>query len=300
MSETTTGSAAVFLDRDGTLTHECPGYITNAEDLKLIDGVGQALRRLHAAGYLLVVVTNQACLAKDMLKEKTLRKIHDRLESLLAEKAVQLDGIYFCGHHPEGTVEKYVQEPDRRKPAPGMLIEAADQLGIDLGKSWMVGNATRDAQAGRQAGCRTIILTDPEQTAKGGLGEPDITAADFAVHNLPEAVDVIIAQDIGSVDSDEQPSAGQVQPPPAVQNDNTRLLTDILRELRHQRVTQGHREFSVSKMLAGMLQCTVFLCLVMAYVAFSYWTEKSLYVCLAVGLILQTMVVALLLLHPSR
>ncbi|NIA07392.1 MAG: HAD-IIIA family hydrolase [Actinobacteria bacterium] len=300
MSETTTGSSAVFLDRDGTLVHESLDYIIKPEDLELIDGVGQALRRLRAAGYKLVVITNQACLAKGILEEKTLEQIHDRLRSLLAEEAVQLDGIYFCGHHPEGAVQKYAQDSDRRKPAPGMLLEAAEELDIDLGRSWMVGDATGDAQAGRRAGCRTIILTDPEQIAKGGPGSPDITAADFAVKNLSEAADVIISQDISLEDSDEQPSAREAKSPAAVPNDNARILTDILRELRHQRVTQVHREFSVSKMLAGMLQCTVFLCLVMAYVAFSYWTEKSLYVCLAVGLILQTMVVALLLLHPSR
>ena len=300
MSDTTTGSAAVFLDRDGTLVHECPDYITNPEDLKLIDGVGQALRRLRAAGYKLVVTTNQACLAKGLLDERTLQKIHDRLRSVLAEEAVQLDGIYFCGHHSEGTVEQYAQDDGRRKPAPGMLLEAADELGIDLALSWMVGDATRDAQAGRAAGCRTVILTDPEQIAKGGRGQPDMTAADFAVKNLTEAADLIISQDISPADSYEQPAAVKAKLPPAAQNDNTRLLTEILRELRHQRVTQGHREFSVGKMLAGMLQCTVFLCLVMSYVAFSYWTDKSLYVCLAVGLILQTMVVALLLLHPSH
>jgi len=300
MSDTTTSTPAVFLDRDGTIAHEAPNYITRPEDLELIDGAGQALRRLRAAGYKLVVITNQACLARGILEETTLQQIHERLQSLLAEEAVQLDGIYFCGHHPEGTVEKYAQEADRRKPAPGMLLEAAEQLNIDLARSWMVGDTGRDAQAGRQAGCRSIILTDPEQIAKKGTGPSDTSEADFTANNLLEAADLIISQDIGLADS-EQPPAEQAQSPlPAAQNDNTRLLTEILRELRHQRVTQVHREFSVNKMLAGMLQCTVFLCLVMAYVAFSYWTEKSLYACLAIGLILQTMVVALLLLHPSR
>ena len=293
MSETTIGPAAVFLDRDGTLNQEM-GYITRAEDIQLIDGVGQALRRLRAAGYLLVVVTNQACLARDMLDEQTLKQIHDHLESLLAEEAVKLDGIYFCGDHPEGTVEQYAQGSDRRKPAPGMLLEAADELGIDLTKSWMVGDHPRDAQAGSSVGCRTILLTDSTQPQ-----EQADALADFTAANLLKAAEIIISQDIGGGPSKEL-SAEQTTSATVPQDDNVRLLTDILRELRHQRVTHRHQEFSVSKMLAGILQCVVFLCLVMAYVAFSYWTAKSLLVCLAIGLILQTMVVALLLLHPSR
>ena len=293
MSETTTGAAAVFLDRDGTINQEI-GYVTRPEDIQLIDGVGQALRRLRAAGYLLVVVTNQACLAKGMLDESVLREIHNSLESLLAEEAVKLDGIYFCGDHPDGTVDKYPKQSDRRKPAPGMLLEAAEELGIDLSKSWMVGDSAGDVQAGSGVGCRTILLTPSPQAP-----EQDDVPADFTATNLLEAAEIIISQDIGSAVS-EQPSPKQDQLPTAVRDENIRLLTDIIRELRHQRVNNQHREFSVGKMLAGMLQCTVFLCLVMSYVAFSYWTEKSLYVCLAVALILQTMVVALLLLHPSR
>ena len=298
MSQSNAGPAAVFLDRDGTLVHEAVDYITQPKDLHLIEGVGQALRRLQAAGYLLVVVTSQACLAKGLLDEQTLKKIHDRLQSLLGQEAVQLNGVYFCGYHSEGTVEKYANESERQKPAPGMLLEAAAELGIDLSQSWMVGDATRDVQAGSSAGCRTIILTDPEQTEKGGNVPPDITAADFTAHNLSEAADIIIAQDIGPAGS-EEPSPRKTQGPSPGQDDNVRLLSEILRELRHQRVAQRHREFSLSKMLACMLQCTVLLCLVFAYVAFSNWSATSLFVSLAVGLILQTMVVALLLVHRS-
>ena len=298
MSQSKAPPAAVFLDRDGTLVHETANYVTRVEDLHLIDGIGQALRRLRAAGYLLVVVTNQACLAKGLLDEQTLKKIHDRLESLLGEEAVQLDGIHFCGDYTEGTVEKYIKDSPRRKPQPGMLLEAADQLGIDLSKSWMVGDATRDVQAGSSAGCRTVLLTDPEQIEKGGNAPADITAADFTAHDLSEAADIIIAEDIGPAES-AKPSTKQTPSPSPVQDENVRLLADILRELRHQRVAHRHREFSVSKMMAGMLQCTVFLCLVFAYVAFSHWSATSLFVSLAIAMIFQTMVVALLLVHRS-
>ena len=300
MSENITGVAAVFLDRDGTLTHETIDYITRPEDLSLIDGVGQALRRLRAAGYLLVVITNQGCLAKGLLDEEGLERIHEQLRWLLAEEAVTLDGIYFCGYHPEGTVEKYAGEIERQKPAPGMLLEAAEKLGIELSKSWMVGDATRDAQAGSRASCRTILLTDPEQVAKGRNGLPDITAANFAAKNLLEAAEIIIAQDIGSARSEEPPSKqSQAVSPSLAQDDNAKLLNDILREIRHQRVAHRHLEFPASKMLAGMLQCTVFLCLVLTYVAFSDWSDRSLLVCLGIALILQTMVIALLLTHRS-
>lgn len=299
MSKSTSGTAAVFLDRDGTIVHEAPNYITSPEELELIEGAGQALRQLQAAGYKLVVTTNQSCLAKGVLDEKTLEKIHERLESLLAEEAVQLDGIYFCGDHPGGNVEPYNQDSERRKPGAGMLLEAAEELGIDLSESWMVGDATRDAQAGSSAGCRTILLTDPEQIEKGRNGQPDLTAADFAVKNLPEAADIIIAQDIGAGELPEVSRKKTKSNGPS-QEDSAKVLSDILREMRHQRVAHKHLEFPVSKMLAGMLQCIVFLCLILTYVALSYWSDRAIFVCLGVGLILQVMVVALLLVQRSN
>ena len=298
MNEHTKGNPAVFLDRDGTLNLDMVEYLTKTEDFHLLDGVTQALRRLRAAGYLLVVVTNQACLAKGLLKERGLKKIHDHMEKLLAQDGATLDAIHFCPYHPEGTVEKYSQESELRKPQPGMLLEAAKQLNIDLERSWMIGNMPRDAQAGKTAGCRTILLIGDDLYEEIPDQPPDTQHADFTAENLLQAAEIVIQKDLGSEHDQHEPPKKTLRPKPT-QLDSRRLLSDILRELRHQRISPHHREFSVSKMLAGIAQCGVILCLVMAYAGFSSWTARALLVCLMVGLILQLMVVALLLLHRS-
>ena len=160
MSELSRDKPAVFLDRDGTINLDFVEYVTKVEEFELLEGVGQALRRLRAAGYLLVVITNQACLGKGLLSERGLEKIHNHMEHLLGKEGVSLDSIYFCPEHPEAIAEKYLPHSNRRKPEPGMILEAAEDLGIDLGKSWMIGDSQRDVQAGKSAGCRTILLTE--------------------------------------------------------------------------------------------------------------------------------------------
>ena len=295
MSKEQESAPAVFLDRDGTINVDRVEYVTEPGQMELIEGVGQALRRLQAGGYRLVVITNQACLAKGLVDKAGLKKVHDKMESLLAEEGVSLDGIYFCGDHPEGSVEQYAKESERRKPQPGMLLEAARDLDIDLSKSWMVGDKTRDAEAGKGAGCRTILLNDLEQQEKGGNEPPDPEAADFIAANLLEAAEVIIREDMGEGGQTEglRPKRAMRDRDEAV--GSRRLLSDILRELRHQRVSQRHREFSVTEMLAGMAQVGVFLCLVFAYAAFSHWSGEALFASLTMGLILQMMVISLLL-----
>lgn len=291
---------AVFLDRDGTINLDSAEYkyVTKVEDFHLLDGVGEALRRLHAAGYLLVLITNQACIGRGLLDEKGLKKIHEYMQKLLGEQGVKLDGIYFCPDHPEATVERYRRESDRRKPEPGMILEAAKEMGIDLGKSWMIGNKPHDAQAGKRAGCRTILLTRPEISG-GEAGEVlDTQHADFTAGNILEAAEIVIEQDV-SLAQDQEGSRKRVLRPRPTQLDSRQILSDILRELRHQRIAP-RREFTVGKMFAGIIQCGVLFCLVIAYVGFSYWSWRAIWVCLTVGLILQMMVVALLLAHRDR
>ncbi len=298
MNEPTHGKPAVFLDRDGVLNLDLVGYVTAVKDFHLLEGVAQALRRLHAAGYLLVVVTNQACLAKGLLSEQGLKEIHDHMEHLLGEEGVSLDGIYFCPDHPEATVKKYRDQNNRRKPEPGMILEAADHLAIDLSKSWMIGDKPRDAQAGKRAGCRTILLTGAELSEEQPDHPADTQHADFTAENLLEAAEIVIQQDVGPAQDQQTPTKKTLRQRPT-KLDSRQLLSDILRELRHQRIAPQHREFSISKMLAGMAQCGVLLCLVMAYVAFSYWSGRALLISLMVGLTLQMMVVTLLLVHRS-
>ncbi len=183
---------AVFLDRDNTLIED-PGYINHPDQVKLMMGAAGALVQLKKMGYLLVVVSNQSGIARGIFTEETLGQIHHRLEKLLADEGVYLDGIYFCPFHPDGVIEKYRKESDCRKPAPGMLLQAAQEMNIDLSRSWMIGDSYRDIEAGRRAGCKTILIASPVKPAVKGPGDPE---ADRKAVNIREAVNIIRMQDL--------------------------------------------------------------------------------------------------------
>lgn len=157
---------AVFFDRDGTLNEmvydETHGRLDSPfcpEDLQLRPGAAEAVRAAAGLGYLTIVVTNQPGLAKGTLTEARLEAIHARLRALLGASGAMLDGIYHCPHHPRGAVERWRGECACRKPAPGMLLEAATHLGIDLGASWMVGDGLNDIEAARLAGSRAVLVS---------------------------------------------------------------------------------------------------------------------------------------------
>lgn len=169
---------AVFLDRDQTLIHD-PGYLADPAAVRLLPGVGAGLRRMAAAGYKLVVVTNQAAIARGLLTEAGLAEIHARLRALLRAEGVELDAIYYCPYHPEGTVAPYNAEHPERKPSPGMLLRAARELDLDLAQSWMVGDAPRDVEAGRRAGCRTILVAQRSSEPAPDEPQPDFVADTF-------------------------------------------------------------------------------------------------------------------------
>lgn len=169
---------AVFLDRDGTLNEEI-GLVTKPEELALIPGVGKALSRLRSEGALLVLITNQPVVARGLITEEALVPIHDRLKKLLAREGASLDAIYYCPHHPEkdhpeAQDPRYRKDCDCRKPKPGMILRAAQELGIDLKESFMVGDHSRDIGAGKAAGCRTVLVG-----ARDSEVEPDARTADM-------------------------------------------------------------------------------------------------------------------------
>jgi D-glycero-D-manno-heptose 1,7-bisphosphate phosphatase len=174
---------AVFLDRDGVLIEDS-GYPDDPERIALLPGVGEALRRLRAADYGLVVVTNQGGVALGKFTLPTLEAIHDRLVALLAEEGVVLDGIFYCPHHAKYHVAPYNVACDHRKPDPGMLRSAASMLGIDPAESWMIGDRESDVQAGHAAGCRAIRIIGGEPGEVETAAEvtaPDLLAATHAL-----------------------------------------------------------------------------------------------------------------------
>ena len=147
---------AVFLDRDDTLVVNVP-YLTDPSRLRLLPGAPAALSALRRGGYALVLATNQSVVGRGMITEARLGEIHEELERLLAGEEAELDAIYYCTHAPLGGDRTAVEHPDR-KPAPGMLLRAADDLGLDLAASWMVGDQISDVLAGLNAGCRSILV----------------------------------------------------------------------------------------------------------------------------------------------
>lgn len=158
---------AVFLDRDGTLIRVVLNQngeedsASRAEDVSLIQGAGEFTRRIRERGYLAVLATNQPGIAKGSITSAELQRIHQQLLFLLAKEGGGLDHIYYCPHHPTGRsghASPFVQVCQCRKPAPGLLLQAASDLDIDLSKSWMIGDRLSDVEAGRRAGCESILL----------------------------------------------------------------------------------------------------------------------------------------------
>jgi len=152
---------AVFLDRDNTLIKN-DGDLGDPNAVELITGVPLAIASLCGLGYRVVVVTNQGGVARGAYTEEDVEAVHERISALVQDRAngARIDAFYACPFHPEGTVKAYACDHENRKPRPGMLLQAAEDLGLDLSASWMVGDQPRDVEAGTAAGCRTILLGD--------------------------------------------------------------------------------------------------------------------------------------------
>lgn len=148
---------AIFLDRDGTI-NKYVGFLRNIDDLELIDGVSEAIKRINQSGYLAIVVTNQPVIARGEVSWDELHEIHKKMETLLGKDGAYIDGIYICPHHPdkgfEGERPEYKFDCDCRKPKPGLLQQAAKDFNIDLSLSYMIGDSERDVEAGVCAGCK--------------------------------------------------------------------------------------------------------------------------------------------------
>lgn len=152
---------AIFLDRDGTI-NKYVGFLRDINDFELIDGVAEAIKEINRSGHLAVVVTNQPVIARGEVTYEELNEIHNKMETLLGKQGAYLDAIYYCPHHPDsgfdGEVKELKFDCDCRKPKPGLLLKAAEELNIDLSKSWMIGDSKNDIMAGKNAGCKTALI----------------------------------------------------------------------------------------------------------------------------------------------
>ena len=171
---------AVFLDKDGTLVNDVPHNVDPAL-VMLSPNATEGLRLFSRLGYMLLVVSNQAGVARGFFPESALEAVWRRIDHLLAVEDIQLDGYYYCPHHNEGTIGEYAQDCHCRKPLPGMLLQAAAEHDIDLDASWMVGDILHDVEAGKRAGCKAILIDNGNETEWDLTPSriPDLTAPDL-------------------------------------------------------------------------------------------------------------------------
>lgn len=154
---------AIFIDKDGTLIHDVP-YNVNPAFVRLREGTIAGLAKLKDAGFLLIVVTNQSGIAHGYFKEDELMRVQNKLSEMLHQSGIELDGLYYCPHHPAGKVSAFAKACDCRKPKPGMILNAAQNFNIDLSRSWMIGDILHDVEAGNTAGCKTILINNGNET----------------------------------------------------------------------------------------------------------------------------------------
>ena len=178
---------AVFLDKDGTIVHDVP-YNVDPSKIELTPGCAEALLRLHHAGHLLIVISNQPGLAKGLFSLQDLRKAERFLAQRLASFGIPIKAFYYCPHHPQGSVLAYSRVCHCRKPEPGLLYSAALEHGLDLTASWLIGDILNDIEAGRRAGCGTILIDNGNETQ---WVRSSIRTPDYIVPGLVEAAEII-------------------------------------------------------------------------------------------------------------
>ncbi len=186
---------AVFIDRDGTISEEV-GYINHVTRYRVFPFAAEAVRVLHEAGWLAILVTNQAGVARGYFKEELVGEVHGLLARELEREGARLDAVYYCPHHPSVGEPPYRQDCDCRKPRPGLIHRAASEFGLDLSACWMVGDRYGDTELARNAGVRSaLVLTgygrgELEHQSRGWEHRPDLVA-----ENLLEAAKEIIKGD---------------------------------------------------------------------------------------------------------
>ena len=192
---------AVFLDRDGVINdlvyHQEQEVVDSPftpGQFKLIPGVTEALKTLHNNGYLTIIVSNQPGIAKGHMTEKNFELIRQKMVSEMKADGTELDGEYYCLHHPDSVVEEYRLQCDCRKPLPGLLFKGAREKNIDLKESWLIGDNLSDIQAGKAAGCRTVLIGTMKCELCRLMSEKNVFP-DKVFGNVVEAVEHILVKE---------------------------------------------------------------------------------------------------------
>jgi D-glycero-D-manno-heptose 1,7-bisphosphate phosphatase len=183
---------AVFLDRDGTINREV-NYLWRPEQLELLPGAAEGLRQLRQAGFCLVVITNQAGVARGYYGEADVHRVHERLQEMLQARGAGVDAFYYCPHHPEGQ-GAYRKTCSCRKPGTGLFERAAQEMGFDLRQCYVVGDKASDILPGVELGCRTILVRTGYGQAHQDAGALDGVALDHVADTLLDAADWILQQ----------------------------------------------------------------------------------------------------------
>ena len=344
--------SAVFFDRDNTLIVS-DGYLGDPAGVVLVDGAADAVAKARQYGFKVVTISNQSGVARGLFDEAAVQAVNQRLSELLqqANPAAVVEDHEYCPYHPEAVVEQYKQDSFLRKPKPGMILAAAEKLSLDLGRSWVVGDAARDIEAGKAAGCRTVLVRNPAFSPSPAAEAQSDVAPDFTVSSLCEAIDLIARQSLckpankpadpppdappappaqGSTNNEDPmtsqttesvaavppassprtpaPPAGgtatkAVDPPPhaaLAESPNParieKLLEQIIVELRCRE--EPVPDFSVSKLMAGIVQILSLALLFLAYLRRD--DPTGINSTLIFALFLQVLTIALLIMGKQR
>jgi len=243
---------AVFLDRDNTLIAN-DGDLGDPAQVRLLEGVAEGLAALRDAGFRLVVITNQGGVARGKYDESQVDAVHQEIASMVDELAGRvsvIDRFYYCPYHPEGTVEAYRRDHPWRKPRPGMILQAASDMRLDLGRSWVVGDQSRDILAGRAAGCRTVLVASKHEQASD-------TNPTARVRSFTEAVELILRERLTQPTHNSAPRLDSMADlkPELTQLKN--VMLDVSEEFRMERARKS--AFTPMKLTAGVAQLIALL-----------------------------------------
>ncbi len=311
---------AVFFDRDNTLIVNSD-YLGDPDQVALLGGAAAAVARVRKLGFATVVVSNQSGVARGMFGEDQVRAVNARMDQMLIDEDPEavIDHHEFCPFHPEASVPEYAGDHERRKPKPGMLFDAAKALDLNLKQSWLIGDAPRDIEAGRRAGCRTVLVKEKLESESPAASENMRHRPDYVATSLQDAVDFIemqldphndpsdiatnatlsVADTIRNESSAIAQTVASAPTPPVASlpastsdRDQVLLLERVVEELR--RANDPPQDFSIARMLAGIMQG---FALAAFFAAMLYRdTPPTFSMIILVAIFLQTLVCGLVLL----